>query len=114
MRFFSTREDRLYISTIALSVIGFLLIACLIIIGVLWHMDKINYKKLRNQKTSTNKDYPNLQNKYNELENKYALLQQNRNDIREAYNKLNIVNVSLREKIAKLESEKNNTFPTSL
>lgn len=40
MRFFSTREERLYIATIALSVVVFLTLACLMIVGILWHIDK--------------------------------------------------------------------------
>lgn len=51
MRFFTSREDRLYIATVALSVVAFLAIACLIIVGVLWYMDK----KKKKMKTKTKK-----------------------------------------------------------
>lgn len=48
------REQRLYIATICLSVIAVLLVICLMIIGILWYMDKKNCNVSLQQKVSSN------------------------------------------------------------
>jgi hypothetical protein len=50
MAIISNREQRLYIATICLSVITVLLAICLMIVGILWYMDKKNFEKSLRQR----------------------------------------------------------------